>query len=76
MHFCIVHHRNEFTVIGVQFCPTRDILLLSALGYFDAYTCERMPTNLLQAQRDYFGAHTYERIDREGKFHTEWTGNE
>lgn len=49
--------------------------LSSALGYFDAYTCERLPTNLLQAQRDYFGAHTYERIDREGKFHTEWGGN-
>ena len=49
--------------------------LSSALGFFDAYTCERLPTNLLQAQRDYFGAHSYERIDREGKFHTEWVGN-
>ena len=39
---------------------------------FDAYTSEHMPTNLIQAQRDYFGAHTYERIDKEGKFHTEW----
>jgi 6-phosphogluconate dehydrogenase len=48
--------------------------LMSALAYFDAYTTERMPTNLIQAQRDYFGAHTYERIDREGKFHTEWNG--
>jgi 6-phosphogluconate dehydrogenase len=46
--------------------------LMSALGYFDAYCSERMPTNLIQAQRDYFGAHTYERIDKEGKFHTEW----
>jgi 6-phosphogluconate dehydrogenase len=46
--------------------------LMSALAYFDGYTSERMPTNLIQAQRDYFGAHTYERIDREGRFHTEW----
>ena len=46
--------------------------LMSALAYIDAYTTERMPTNLIQAQRDYFGAHTYERIDKEGKFHTEW----
>ncbi len=46
--------------------------LSTALAYFDAYTSERMPVNLIQAQRDYFGAHTYERIDREGKFHTEW----
>lgn len=46
--------------------------IMSALGYFDTYTTGRMPTNLLQAQRDYFGAHTYERIDQPGKFHTEW----
>jgi len=46
--------------------------LMSALGYFDAYCSERMPTNLIQAQRDYFGAHTYERTDKPGKFHTEW----
>jgi 6-phosphogluconate dehydrogenase len=46
--------------------------MMSALGYFDAYTSERMPVNLIQAQRDYFGAHTYERIDTDGKFHTEW----
>ncbi len=48
----------------------------SALAYFDGYTCERLPANLLQAQRDYFGAHTYERTDRpRGEFfHTNWTG--
>ena len=46
--------------------------LMSALAYLDAYTNERMATNLLQAQRDYFGAHTYQRIDKEGSFHTEW----
>ena len=48
----------------------------SALNYFDGYRCERLPANLLQAQRDYFGAHTYERIDqpRGEFFHTNWTG--
>ncbi|HVX52374.1 MAG TPA: NADP-dependent phosphogluconate dehydrogenase [Chitinophagaceae bacterium] len=46
--------------------------LASALAYFDAFTTEKMPVNLIQAQRDYFGAHTYERIDKPGKFHTEW----
>ena len=48
----------------------------SALSYFDGYTSERLPANLLQAQRDYFGAHTYERTDApRGKFfHTNWTG--
>jgi 6-phosphogluconate dehydrogenase len=44
----------------------------SALAYFDAYRTARLPANLTQAQRDYFGAHTYRRIDREGSFHTEW----
>lgn len=44
----------------------------SALAYYDSYRCERLPANLLQAQRDYFGAHTYERIDKSGIFHTEW----
>lgn len=50
--------------------------LTSALSYFDGYRSERLPANLLQAQRDYFGAHTYERIDRpRGEFfHTNWTG--
>ncbi|MBQ9961207.1 MAG: decarboxylating NADP(+)-dependent phosphogluconate dehydrogenase [Firmicutes bacterium] len=49
----------------------------SALSYFDGYTTETLPANLLQAQRDYFGAHTYERIDQpRGKFfHTNWTGH-
>ena len=44
----------------------------TALGYFDAYTTEFLPVNLIQAQRDYFGAHTYQRIDQEGTFHTSW----
>ena len=48
----------------------------AALAYFDGYRCGRLPANLLQAQRDYFGAHTYERVDRPRKqfFHTNWTG--
>ncbi|PGM51066.1 NADP-dependent phosphogluconate dehydrogenase [Bacillus sp. AFS053548] len=45
----------------------------AALAYFDSYRTETLPANLIQAQRDYFGAHTYERIDKEGKFHTQWT---
>jgi len=50
--------------------------MASALTYFDGYRSERLPANLLQAQRDYFGAHTYERIDKpRGEFfHTNWTG--
>jgi 6-phosphogluconate dehydrogenase len=44
----------------------------SALAYYDAYRSERLPANLTQAQRDYFGAHTYRRVDRAGIFHTEW----
>ena len=49
----------------------------SALSYFDGYRCGRLPANLLQAQRDYFGAHTYERVDapRGQFFHTDWTGH-
>src|SRR5207249_6214825 len=50
--------------------------MASALTYFDGYRCDRLPANLLQAMRDYFGAHTYERIDKpRGQFfHTNWTG--
>lgn len=45
----------------------------ASLDYFDSYRRDRLPQNLTQAQRDYFGAHTYERTDKEGFFHTEWT---
>jgi 6-phosphogluconate dehydrogenase len=48
--------------------------VMSALAYYDAYRSPRLPANLLQAQRDYFGAHTYQRTDRPGVFHTKWTG--
>jgi 6-phosphogluconate dehydrogenase len=44
----------------------------ASLAYFDSYRQARLPSNLLQAQRDYFGAHTYERVDKPGVFHTEW----
>jgi 6-phosphogluconate dehydrogenase len=47
----------------------------ATLGYIDSYRSEFLPANLLQAQRDYFGAHTYQRIDKEGTFHTEWGKN-
>ena len=45
----------------------------SALSYFDSYRTARLPASLIQAQRDYFGAHTYERVDRPGTFHTNWS---
>jgi 6-phosphogluconate dehydrogenase len=46
--------------------------MMSALSWFDGLTSEHLPLNLLQAQRDFFGAHTYERIDKPGNFHTAW----
>ncbi|HUU11799.1 MAG TPA: NADP-dependent phosphogluconate dehydrogenase [Phycisphaerae bacterium] len=49
------------------------LALSSALGYIDSYRTARLPQNLTQAQRDYFGAHTYARTDKEGVFHTHWT---
>ena len=50
----------------------------AALSYYDSYRAERLPANLLQAQRDYFGAHTYERVDKPAGefFHTEWFAGE
>ena len=44
----------------------------ASLAYFDVFRSEKMPSNLIQAQRDYFGAHTYELIGVEGSFHTDW----
>ena len=66
--------RNIISVAALNGIPIP--ALSSALGYFDGYRSEKLPANLLQAQRDYFGAHTYERIDRpRGEyFHTNWTG--
>ena len=48
----------------------------ASLGYFDSYRSARLPSNLLQAQRDFFGAHTYERVDKPGVFHTEWMASD
>ncbi len=48
----------------------------SAISYYDSYRSERLPANIIQAQRDYFGAHTYERVDKEGVYHFDWYGNE
>jgi len=63
---------SKAVLAGVP-CPC----MASALNYFDGYTTECLPANLLQAQRDYFGAHTYERLDspRGQFFHTNWTGH-
>jgi len=49
---------------------------MSSLSYYNAYRRELLPTNLIQAQRDFFGAHTYQRIDEEGIFHTQWENNQ
>ena len=66
--------RNVATAAIIQGVPAPS--LCAALSYFNGYTSEFLPANLLQAQRDYFGAHTYERIDapRGQFFHTNWTG--
>jgi len=48
----------------------------ASLAYFDGFRRARTPANLIQGQRDFFGAHTYERLDREGIFHTEWSGGD
>ena len=48
----------------------------TALAFYDGYRCKRLPANLLQAQRDYFGAHTFERLDAPGTWeHANWTGS-
>ena len=49
--------------------------IMGSLAYYDSYRSGWLPANLIQAQRDYFGAHTYERNDREGSFHTQWNQN-
>jgi 6-phosphogluconate dehydrogenase len=60
----VVQAASKAGVPALAYCST--------LGYIDSYRSELLPANLLQAQRDYFGAHTYKRIDKEGTFHTEW----
>ncbi len=67
--------RNVIAVAAKKGLPTP--AFSTALNFYDAYRCPRLPANLLQAQRDYFGAHTYERVDqpRDQFFHTNWTGH-
>jgi 6-phosphogluconate dehydrogenase len=67
--------RNVVATAAKKGIPTP--AFATALNFYDAYRSERLPANLLQAQRDYFGAHTYERIDKpRGEFfHTNWTGH-
>ena len=62
---------KELVAIGIQLGIATPALS-NALNYCIAYSTEHLPANLIQAQRDYFGAHTYERNDREGIFHTDW----
>jgi 6-phosphogluconate dehydrogenase len=64
--------REDWRKIVEKFAASRvpALCLSSALQYFDAFRSERLPANLIQAQRDFFGAHTYQRIDEEGVFHT------
>lgn len=62
---------REIIQLGLD-CKIPMTGMMSALGYYDAYLSDRLPTNLIQAQRDFFGAHTYQRIDKPGVFHTEW----
>ncbi|MGC2234850.1 MAG: NADP-dependent phosphogluconate dehydrogenase [Pyrinomonadaceae bacterium] len=66
------HRREDWRTIVEKFTESRIpvLCLSSALAYFDAFRSERLPTNLIQAQRDFFGAHTYQRTDKEGIFHT------
>jgi 6-phosphogluconate dehydrogenase len=65
-------NREDWREIAAKFTESRvpSLCLSSALAYFDAFRSERLPANLIQAQRDFFGAHTYQRIDKEGIFHT------
>lgn len=62
--------RNVISIAVQRGIPTP--AFSSALAYYDSYRTERLPANLLQAQRDYFGAHTFERVDKEGVFHFQW----
>ncbi len=66
------NNRTDWRTINDKFTYscTPSLCSSSALAYFDAFRSERLPANLIQAQRDYFGAHTYQRIDKEGIFHT------
>jgi 6-phosphogluconate dehydrogenase len=70
----VMDHQEDLRKVVCQAAeagiPTPGLMVSS--GYLDAYRSAWQPANLIQAQRDYFGAHTYERIDAKGTFHTEW----
>ncbi len=67
------NHRSLRTVVQTaQKLGVPCLAMAASLAYYDSYRKENLPANLTQAQRDYFGAHTYERVDKEGTFHTEW----
>jgi 6-phosphogluconate dehydrogenase len=82
----LMQDQNIQTELKNSLSQTRDIVTsaiakgiaipayASALAYFDSLRTEHLPSNLIQAQRDYFGAHTYELIGKEGVFHTVWEG--
>jgi 6-phosphogluconate dehydrogenase len=70
IHRCQRAWRQSITVANQMGLPVP--AFSTALAYYDSYRRDFLPANLLQAQRDYFGAHTYQRTDREGTFHTDW----
>ena len=73
IHKCQAGWRNVVATAVKQGIPTP--CFSTALAFYDGYRSERLPANLIQAQRDYFGAHTYELLNHPGEFvHTNWTG--
>jgi 6-phosphogluconate dehydrogenase len=70
----LMEHQEDLRSIVCQAADSGTAIpgLMVSLGYLDAYRSAWLPANLIQAQRDYFGAHTYERMDAKGTFHTEW----
>lgn len=70
----IIENVNALREVISQVCKSGIPIpaIMASLSYFDSYRSAWLPANLIQAQRDYFGAHTYERIDSDGTFHTEW----
>ena len=76
MHHLIAkpqHNRRSAVATAGQQCVAVPAFS-SSVGYYDRYRQARLSSNLLQAQRDFFGAHTYERVDKPGVFHTDWMG--
>jgi 6-phosphogluconate dehydrogenase len=67
---CVPNLRRVVSLAAVRGVPV--IGFAASLAYFDSFRSAELPQNLTQAQRDFFGAHTYERIDKNGSFHTEW----